>query len=55
MVMAGEAQHEKIRIGVVAAADDAEPVVDVELALRARDTTDFAAATAVRDQLAPPR
>lgn len=52
--MAREAEHQQVRLGIVAAAEDADPVVDVQLPVGARDAADLAAAAARGDQAAPP-
>src|SRR2546430_16826442 len=44
VVMAGKAHHHQVGDRVVASADDAEQVVDVELALGSGDAADLAAA-----------
>ena len=48
--MAGEAHHHQVGDRVVASADDAEPVVDVELPLGSGDAADLAAAASLHDE-----
>src|SRR5207237_4166461 len=50
VVMAGEAHHHQVGDRVVASADDAEPVVDVELPLGSGDAADLAAAASLHDE-----
>ncbi len=54
VVMARKAQHHQVCRVVVAAAKDAEPVVDVELSFGRGNAADLAARASARDQLAPP-
>jgi len=48
--MAGEAEHQQVVLAVVAALDDAKPVMDVELTLRAGRSTVLAVTAASSDQ-----
>ena len=50
MVVAGEAQHEQVVLRVVAALENPDQVMDIELALRAWCAASLAPTTAHRDQ-----
>jgi len=54
VVMAGKAQHHQIGDRIVASADDAKPVVDVELPLGSGDAADLAAAASLLDEAPTP-
>lgn len=55
VMVAGEAQHHEVGLGVIAPSKHAEQVVDVELTFRAGDAAGLAAAAAFRDQPPPAR
>jgi hypothetical protein len=52
VVVAYEAEHEQVVLGVVATAEDAKPMVNVELAFVGGHSTGLAAPTSGGDQLA---
>src|SRR5579872_3368834 len=55
MVVACEAEHQQVAFRIVAAAENAQPVVHIELALRARDTAYLAAPATSKNQLSTSR
>jgi len=53
MMVAGEAQHHQVRLGVVAAPEHPETMMDVELAFGAGNAASLTAASPLGDQQSP--